>query len=243
MLVKKIVIWLVMGILVSCTPAIKVPIEKLEYKDSSRGKNKNLLILLRGIGGSHRDFEKMGVVGEIRRRQLPFDIVAPNSHFGYYKNRSLVERLKQDIIDPAKAQGYQTIWLAGFSMGGLGALLYAREYPDDVDGMILVSPYLGSKDIIEEIKLAGGVRTWLPSSASEDDWERGLWSWIKDYDKKQQDYPIAYLGFGSRDPVVNGGPQLLAVLLEPEHVVQCEGGHKKKTMRKIFFSQLDHLMP
>lgn len=104
-------------LLSGCTPAIKVPIEKLEYGTMDASENRSLLILLRGIGGDHHDFEALGVIAEIRRRDLPFDIVAPNAHYGYYKSRTLVERLYRDIIEPAQRRGYRRIWLAGFSMG------------------------------------------------------------------------------------------------------------------------------
>jgi hypothetical protein len=51
----------------------------------------NMIIFLRGRGESHEDFAKKGFVDAIKRRQLPYDMIAPNAHFGYYMGETLVE--------------------------------------------------------------------------------------------------------------------------------------------------------
>ena len=93
--------------LVSCAP--KVPIPVLEYGRMDASENKHLLILLRGRGGSHKDFAKHGIIDEVRKRNLPFDIVAPAAHFGYYRSESLPDRLKEDIIDPAREKDRKSV--------------------------------------------------------------------------------------------------------------------------------------
>lgn len=230
-------------VLVGCTPPVTVPIEKLEYGSMAADHNKNLLILLRGIGGSHHDFEELGVVTEIRRLKLPFDIVVPNAHFGYYKNRTLVDRLYQDIIEPAQRQGYQNIWLAGFSMGGMGSLLYIRERPQDVNGILLISPFLGWDGMIHEIQKAGGISKWQTGTIVDEDWERILWGWIKKYSETPDLYPPLYLGFGRQDWVVDEGPPLLATILEKERVLTVDGRHDNETLMRIFYRQLEALAP
>ncbi|PLX83545.1 MAG: hypothetical protein C0614_05585, partial [Desulfuromonas sp.] len=126
----------------ACAP--KVPIPVLEYRSMPTVQQPNLLVLLRGRGGSYLDFERYGIIEAVREHNLPFDIVVPDAHFGYYLTETLHERLKFDIIDPARDQGYQQIWLAGFSMGGIGALFYPISYPDEpVAGLLLSSPFLG----------------------------------------------------------------------------------------------------
>lgn len=239
---STVILFLAASLMAGCTPATKAPIDKLEYGSMTADQNKNLLILLRGIGGSHRDFEKLGVVAEIKRRQLPFDIVVPNAHFGYYKDRSLVVRLSQDIIEPARRQGYRNIWLAGFSMGGMGSLLYIRERPQDVDGILLVSPFLGWDDMIHEIREAGGVRKWQAGTIVDEDWQRLLWGWIKEYSEAPEDYPPLYLGFGRQDRVSDEGPPLLATILDDDHVLSVDGHHDNETLVKIFYRQLEQLL-
>ena len=52
-------LFLMLCAIVSCAP--KAPIPVLEYGDMDASGNRNLLILLRGRGGSHKDFEKHGI--------------------------------------------------------------------------------------------------------------------------------------------------------------------------------------
>jgi len=224
-----------------CVAAPKVPLDTLVYPARPAGREENLLVLLRGIGGSHTIFEEEGIIDEIRRRRLPFDIIAPDTHYGYFKAHTLEERLKADIIDPARSKGYRRIWLAGFSMGGLGSLFYLRSHPSDVDGVLLVSPFLGWDAIIHEIRDAGGVLPWQQVTTDENDWPRLIWTWIRKYAGAQQDYPPVYLGYGRDDMVADEGPPLLATILPQERVHSVPGSHTVGTFKKLFFRQLDML--
>ncbi len=67
-----------------------------------------------------------------------------------------------DVVLPARAAGYDTIWLAGTSLGGIGALLYLRDHPDDLAGVLALAPYLGEEGVIREIERAGGPASWQP---------------------------------------------------------------------------------
>lgn len=173
-------------------------------------------MLLRGIGDSNAIFEDQGIIDEIRRRRLHFDVAAPDTHFGYYKARTLQERLKSDIIDPARNSGYKQIWLAGFSLGGLGSLFYMRSYPGDIDGVVIISPFLGWNDIIDEVKGAGGITYWQNITTDPDDWSRLIWSWIMEYAANPECYPPLYLGYGNNDWLSNDGPPLLATIMTVE---------------------------
>ena len=44
-----------------------------------------------------------------------------------------------------------SVWLAGISLGGLIALDYAASYPDELDGLCLLAPYLGNRMLTAEI--------------------------------------------------------------------------------------------
>ena len=48
-------------------------------------------------------------------------------HLSYYITRTAIQRLREDVILPARASGYKRISLAGISLGGLGALYHAIE--------------------------------------------------------------------------------------------------------------------
>jgi len=212
----------------------KTPMEVLTYGNPKNEEaNQSLIVFLRGIGGSHHSFEEEGLVDDVRACGLPFDMAAPNAHFGYYGDRNLVARLKEDVIEPARARGCRKIWLIGVSMGGLGALLYMMERPQDISGVFLISPFLGRPFILEEIEAAGGVRKWDPGPyIAEEDWQRMLWHWMK---TSIADHPdkIVYLGYGSGDPYKNGS-QLLAALLPQDRVYTIRGGHDYQTFKALW---------
>jgi hypothetical protein len=233
---KGIVVCIIAGVaslLAGCAWFAKAPMDVLYYAADEGNAQKNLFIFMRGIGGSHRSFEEEGLVEDVRSMGLPFDMAAPNAHLGYYTGRTLIVRLKADVIDPARRQGKDNIWLVGFSMGGLGSLLYLREHPEDVEGICLVAPFLGDDDLIEEIQAAGGVRNWLPGVYNpEEDYQRMLWHWIKDNVSGDAPLPI-YLGCGTEDDFAPACA-LLAELLPEGNVVNIPGGHDYPTFKALW---------
>ena len=171
----------VVAVLSGCALFANRPMEVLSYENPNRDKaGQRLVVFMRGIGGSHHSFEEEGLVADVWACGLSCDIVAPNAHFGYYGDRTLIDRLKKDVIDPARARGIREIWLVGFSMGGLGSLLYYMEHPEEINRVYLISPFLGSPMFLAEIELAGGARRWEPGTYTpEVEWERMLWHWLK----------------------------------------------------------------
>ena len=111
--------------------------------------NTTLVVLLHGLGGGAENFQTYGTVEEIRTCAPAANIFGANSHFGYYRERNLIERLHVDIIQPARAAGIKRIWFLGVSMGGMGTLVYQSEHPEDIEGIILMAPYLGEWDELE----------------------------------------------------------------------------------------------
>jgi len=225
-----------------CASKAASPIPVVEFDRVEGSRQKNLLVLLRGLGGGVEDFEEYGIVEEVRRRDLPFDIVAPDAHLGYYKSETIEERLKHDVIDPARARGYRSIWLAGFSMGGLGCLFYLRKFGSDIDGVILCSPFLGWPSIRGELRRAGGVKHWRPEENDPQNWQYLIWSWIKQYQRQGgAGYPPIYLGYGSDDLLTGDGPALLAAALPPGRFFTVPGNHDNETFRRIWLGHLDRL--
>jgi pimeloyl-ACP methyl ester carboxylesterase len=229
------IVWILFA-LAGC--AATGPLEVLTYESAGEA-NPNLFVFMRGIGGSHRSFEEEGLVAGVRGRGLPFDMAAPNAHVGYYADRSLIERLKADVIDPARARGYRQIWLVGFSMGGLGSLLYLKEHPEDIVGVCLIAPYLGSAEIVQEIEIAGGLTAWRPGPYNpQRDWERMLWHWLQTDVAGRPDRKVL-LGYGTADVQVFGNASLAAVLPRDRvHVI--EGGkHDYPTFKALWNRILD----
>ncbi len=223
---------IVSSIIFGCST--NAPLTSLYYDIDEARSQKNLIVFLRGRGGSHEDFVSEGFVDAVKSTKLPYDMVAPNAHFGYYFGETLVGRLKADIIDPAKIKGYENIWLVGASMGGLGALMYSRFYPEDITGVLVISPFLGYDKIISEIASKGGVRQWDPGEYNPDnDWQRMLWHWLKQYAAKPRQRPTIFLGYGTEDTYVKA-QRLLGDILPDDQVIITSGGHTPETMKKIW---------
>ena len=202
--------------------------DTLYYNQQGSKDQKQLIVFLRGMGGSHEDFERYGLVKEVVNRNLPFAMAAPNAHFGYYSERTLVERLHADVIQPAYNAGYRDIWLVGVSMGGLGSLLYLREYPEHIKGVVLISPFLGYRQIVDEINNSGGVKAWQPGPYdADDDWQRMLWDWIKKDVAAGKSVPV-YVGCG-RDDRYLYGTELLSSVLPDSNSAVIDGKHDYPT--------------
>lgn len=243
MSIRSVIIYTVLlplMFLTGCFAPGKVPLEVLKY-ESTPERNKNLIVFLRGMGGTlncifdgHECFEKVGFVESVRMKGLSYDMIAPDAHFGYYNDRSLMVRLKEDVIQPAKAMKYEKIWLVGTSMGGLGSILYLKEHKEDINGVLILGPFLGDKPLIDEIYKAGGVELWEPGDYNEkDDWQRMLWHWLKEYIRHGSVHPPIYLGIGTED-IYYRAQKLLASSLSPEYVIEVSGKHRFSTFKRIW---------
>ena len=185
--------------------------------------------MLPGRGDRADSFVKAGFVNTGNRQD--FDVIAVDAHFGYYTERSLIPRVHEDIIVPAKASGYENIWLLGVSMGGFGSLLYAEKHPDEIDGVILLAPFLGGRELIEEIQNAGGLGAWQGDSKGFEQYEIDLWTWLKTEITSTNGTPVI-LGFGQADRLAAAyGPLVQA--LDPSHVYTSGGGHNWKTWKLL----------
>jgi hypothetical protein len=105
------------------------PVRLKHYRSDDSARE--LLIFLPGIGDVLEDYESRGFIDAAHKSGVALDITVADMHFGYYVTRTAVERLRDDIILPAQADGYSRISLAGISLGGFGALYYAINHPDD----------------------------------------------------------------------------------------------------------------
>ncbi|HFE45054.1 MAG TPA: alpha/beta fold hydrolase [Nannocystis exedens] len=185
-------------------------------------RSDTLLVFLPGAGDPPSAFAKHSFVAAVRESRAPVDILAVDAHIGYYLDRTLVDRLWQDIISPAKSAGYNEIWVVGISMGGLGALLFAQEHSESIDGIVLLAPYLGKKRTLRAIATAG-VRNWQPDpKPGSFDYE--LWRWLKGYQQSNASRPALYLGYGTDDPSASAHA-LLAELLPKTHIFTAPGDH------------------
>lgn len=218
------------------------PIETIRYRKSQDQSSDKLFIFLPGRHSGPRDFDKNGFVRTIAEKKLSADCIAVNAHLGYYAKRILLPRLHEDVIKPANESGYSSIWLVGISMGGLGAILYAQEYPETISGIFLLAPFLGDDKIIEEIIQSGGLREWNPEkSIEESDYQQILWLKLKEYIDHPQKTPTLCLGYGLEDRFAPAN-KLLADVLPDHQVFTVQGGHDWSSWQKLFDRFLDTIM-
>ena len=204
-----------------CTPAAKAPVRTVAYGHAGAEAADTLLVLLPGRGDRAETFAAEGFVDAVRAADPRVDVIAADAHIGYYLRNVIVDRLWEDVVAPARARGYARVWLAGISMGGLGAVAFARAHPDAVAGLCLLAPYLGD-DVVAEVRRAGGLARWRPSGAP-DDFAR-LWLFLKGYATGAPALPALWLGFGRADRFV-AAHELLAAALPADRVLRADGGH------------------
>lgn len=208
-----------------------VPLGKMEYRGHM--PSKTLFVLFPGIGDIAEDFERRGFIDDLRRVAVGADAVAVDAHYGYYSSRVIHERITDDVLTAAIEAGYERIWLAGISLGGFGAVSYAARHTAHIAGLVLLAPYLGTSDLINEIAKAGGVGQWEPGQIDEHDYQREVWSWVKQ-GCMNGDAPVpVFLGYGKRDMFAHANG-LLAQCLPAHRVFTVPGGHDWRTWKKIW---------
>ncbi|MFT7536235.1 MAG: pimeloyl-ACP methyl ester carboxylesterase [Hyphomicrobiaceae bacterium] len=201
---------------------------------------KGLVVLFPGIGDRPGDFLRHGFVEQIQSVNPSLDVVAVDAQLAYYVRGLLSERVHQDIVKPRLAS-YEHIWLVGISLGGLGAMSYAADYPHVVDGVVLLAPFLGAEDVLEQVRAAGGVRSWTaPTVGRFEDPMRQLsyaaWTWARLVADRADQTPVVYLGYGAADRFAKAHA-LLAEALPVSHIRLGSGGHDW-TMWTTLFEQL-----
>jgi pimeloyl-ACP methyl ester carboxylesterase len=200
---------------------------------------KCLVVFLPGAGDSAEDFERNGFVAEMRQHPLSIDMVAANATLGYYARGTVTDRLAADVIGPARARGYQQVWLIGMSMGGLGTVFYARKHPGEITGLLALAPFLGDDDLIDEIRGQGGLATWhappKTDTMNEDNYQRELWRWLQALTVHHEPGPKISIGYGKADRL-SRQDELLAAVLPRDHVFLADGGHAW-TVWKVLLAQ------
>ena len=201
-----------------------------------------LIVMLPGVYSYPEEFVREGFVKAVHDSRLAADVVRVDAHLGYYEKNAFVERLRQDVIAPAKARGYRAIWIFGISLGGFGGLIYAQEHPEDIAGVIALAPYLGAPAISDEVAEAGGLMRWSasanPAADQRSQRETALWTSLQRHGSPSATgLPQLWLGYGSADRFApsNG---LLGAVLPRDRVFTTEGGHDWAPWLRLWKSAL-----
>lgn len=215
-------------------PAV-VPMRTLNEPARCTAPATTLLVMLPGSYSLPEEFQTEGFVNIAQAQHLAADLRLVDAHVRYYQNRSVIDRLAEDVIRPARAQGYRQIWLVGISIGAVGAMLYADAHPDDVDGVVLIAPYLGTQLTAAEIKRAGGLARWPAPEVNPNDIDTILWRWLQTQtsaDSTARKLPI-FLGYGEADRF-RYNDEVLRAALPAARVFTAPGGHDWPAWRSVW---------
>ncbi len=198
------------------------------------------VLLLPAAYSGVEDFLSEGFAAATRARDLPLDLQFVELKLQHLTDRSILRRLRHEVVLPARAAGCRTIWVGGVSLGGFVALAYAERYPEEIDGLCLLAPYLGNHIVIGEIERSNGLRDWRPGALADDDDERRIWRFIKEHGARAT-LPL-HLGFGQDDRFA-ASQRLMADALSPEDVDVVPGGHEWATWRRLWENFLAQRFP
>lgn len=198
-----------------------------------------LVVMLPGRGDSLQRLTDIGIAGIIQQSWPDADVLLTGLTMPFYRQGKAVQRLHDEVIEPSRRKGYQQVWLAGISLGGMGALLYDSEYPDQIDGLLLLSPYLGEDAIQQSIRQAGGLAAWKAGPAraiGSDTFQHELWRSMQSWPQRPQRTGSTWIAYGTEEPF-RQPIELMTPLLPADHVIMMPGKHNwrlwKPAMRTL----------
>jgi pimeloyl-ACP methyl ester carboxylesterase len=193
-----------------------------------------LLVLLTGTYGEPEDFVREGFVDAARGRGIDAEIALVGTRASKVVDGTVVGELRDDLVAPARARGRTRVWLAGISLGATAAMAYASRHEAEVEGLVLLSPYPGTRDVLREIAGAGGLDSWSRGFEPAACVEREAWAWLARRERR----PRVHLYYGAQDRFVEG-QRLMAAALPPGASRELEGGHDWPAWRRQWARFLD----
>lgn len=169
-----------------------------------QGGAPELVVLLPGAYMTAVDFEQAGFFAALAERQLPVDLIAVDLGLDAISSGTALPALQEEILSPARQQGYAKIWLGGISLGGLLALCHNADTPGAVDGLCLLAPYPGSRLTTNAIARAGGLADWQATPEELTDPEFRMWHWLR---QPPAGFPV-FVGYGTEDRFAAGMAQI-----------------------------------
>lgn len=185
-----------------------------------------LVVVLPGRGDDLQGLVDSGIAPAIQAAWPEADVLLAEVTMAYYYEGRMPERLHEEVIAPARERGYAGVWLAGASMGGMGTLLYERSRPGELDGLVLLAPYLGGRGLLEEIG-GPGLAAWqpgpLPAEISRKTYQREVWRNVQRWPAGGRGQDV-WLAYGEDDRLAKA-IGVLAPALPPDQVLARPGGH------------------
>ena len=193
------------------------------------------MALLPGTYSEPEDLVREGFPQAVRARGIRAEVVMVELRAAWVADGSIVGRIEEYVVKPARARGHTRIWLAGISLGGLAALGYAARHADGIEGIALISPYPATRDVLREVDAAGGLASWHPEIPDEGDVEREAWRWLA---TRGTGAPVVVCYFTSGDRFAEG-QRRMADTLAPGCTRELPGGHDWPAWRALWDAFLD----
>ncbi len=199
-------------------PSVEVPLP-LDIAGESESVER-LYVLLPGMGDRVERFRDVGFL-DISLDSPAHDEhvawLATDAHFGYYQKMDLPRRFQEDILDRWPEA---RITLVGISLGGFGACVLARLYPERVDEVVLIAPYLGSPWFLRR-RVAPNKLTIRPTDGPRKTALLENWQYLT---ANEHDHKITML-YGKRDPLALAAP-LVRKRAPHVQMLSGKGSHK-----------------
>ncbi|HUS24328.1 MAG TPA: alpha/beta hydrolase-fold protein [Candidatus Binatia bacterium] len=215
------------GCALLASPESPIPVQRIPAVRP--GPERILIVLLPGIADDDEDLRDHHLDEAIHRGWPEADIALTGATVQYYKKGSMVRRLHQEIVEPAWREGYRQVWIAGGSLGGLGALMYEHDHPGEATGVIVLSAWIADRRLNDELTAAGGPVHWdpgeLPAHVDGDHDRRQVWRMVRQWPSRPHLAQRVWAGCGTNDRRMQAGMRMLAGVLPPGHYREWDGGH------------------
>jgi pimeloyl-ACP methyl ester carboxylesterase len=195
------------------------------YGDLGPERARGAIVLLPGFADKPEDFDRNGFVSILHKNAAEYDVIAADAHFGYYNKATLLDQLHTNVIGPLVTKGYRELWIVGISMGGHGAVAYARTYPERIKGLLLFAPYLGPDEVLHEAAQAGGLCNYTapdPLPKTRFGFAQANLAWLKDVLCSNPAKVSIWVGIGNSDQRQR---ELLRDVVAADRYIVEPGGH------------------
>jgi pimeloyl-ACP methyl ester carboxylesterase len=204
-------------------PRAPIPVVRVAAAEPTR----RVVVFLPGRGDRLETLVDHQVAERIQAAWPGTDVVLTGLTMPYYKDGHVVEKLHDEIIAPELARHPGGVWIAGISLGGMGALFYEHDHPGAIRGFVLFSPYLGDAGDWRDVDAAGGLAAWdpgAPASISQSTYRhellRTLHAWAGDATRAQS----VWIAYGT-DEDFRATIERLTPSLPASHVLALPGSH------------------
>lgn len=196
---------------------------------SPRETAKHLMVLLPGRGDRMATFRDQGffeLAAGYLESHPDVTLLAADAHMGYYRDRQVMVRLEQDVLDRFPES---RLTVVGVSLGGLGAVMLARRHPERVQELFLIAPYLGDRSFVERV--AAGPIAERPGDGDLQRELVAVWSFL--LDRGARSGIVVSLGIGDQDRFLEAA-RLLERRAPDVTVHTVPGKHQWSAWRALF---------